>query len=149
MAFPFVQRAVPCSIVCQPIKCASSRWVIISSIPFATAGLENFGSIIVDTPAKVELGGINVQAGTLTILNNHGNVIFDNDQINNGGTINLINASLGTPSNPITVSGGTVNLQQNSSILANLWGEGGAINVDPDSVIPTVDCYNPLGPVRA
>ncbi|WP_082783851.1 Hint domain-containing protein [Acetobacter malorum] len=101
---------------------------------FATAGLENFGSIIVDTPAKVELGGINVQAGTLTILNNHGNVIFDNDQINNGGTINLINASLGTPSNPITVSGGTVNLQQNSSILANLWGEGGAINVDPDSV---------------
>ncbi|WP_124326580.1 Hint domain-containing protein, partial [Acetobacter pasteurianus] len=101
---------------------------------FATAGLENYGSIIVDTPAEVELGGINVQAGTLTIINNQGNVVFDNDQINNGGTINLINASLGTTASPITVSGGTVNLQQNSSILANLWGEGGTINVDPDSV---------------
>lgn len=101
---------------------------------FATAGLENYGSIIVDTSAEVELGGVNVQAGTLTIINNQGNVVFDNDQINNGGTINLINASLGTASNPVTVSGGTVNLQQNSSILANLRGEGGTINVDPDSI---------------
>ena len=101
---------------------------------FATAGLENFGTIIVDTSAKVELGGINVQAGTLTIMNNHGNVIFDNDQINNGGTVNLINASLGTTANPISVSGGTVTLQQNSSLLANLWGEGGTIVVDPETV---------------
>ncbi|WP_039906754.1 hypothetical protein, partial [Acetobacter tropicalis] len=63
-----------------------------------------------------------------------GNVVFDNDQVNNGGTINLINASLGTTANPITVAGGTVNLQQNSTLVANLWGEGTTINVDPSTV---------------
>ncbi|GBR51861.1 hypothetical protein CSR02_05165 [Acetobacter pomorum] len=101
---------------------------------FATAGFENYGTILVDTSAKVELGGVNMQGGTLTIKNNDGNVVFDNDQVNNGGTINLINASLGTTANPITVSGGTVNLQQNSSLVANLWGEGATINVDPTTV---------------
>ncbi|ATJ90313.1 MULTISPECIES: Hint domain-containing protein [Acetobacter] len=101
---------------------------------FATAGFENYGTILVDTAAKVELGGINSQGGTLTIKNNDGNVVFDNDQVNNGGTINLINASLGTTANPITVAGGTVNLQQNSTLVANLWGEGTTINVDPSTV---------------
>ncbi|WP_039906751.1 hypothetical protein, partial [Acetobacter tropicalis] len=64
-----------------------------------------------------------------------GNVVFDNGQVNNGGgTVNLINATLGTTDTPITVSGGTVNLQQGSTILANLWGESATINVDPNTV---------------
>ncbi|MEN3167362.1 Hint domain-containing protein [Gluconobacter sp. OJB] len=97
---------------------------------FATAGLQNNGTIIIDTPSKVELGGVTSGNGTLTILNNNGNVAFDDAYLNNG-TLNLVNSSLGTLATPITVAGGTINLQQNSTLIANLYGEGSTINVDP------------------
>ncbi|EHH68001.1 Hint domain-containing protein [Gluconobacter morbifer] len=103
---------------------------------FATAGFENDGTIIVDTPSKVEFGGVtmNRSDGTFTIINNHGNVTFDDGRFNNGGTLNLINASLGTADQPINVAGGTINLQQNSTLYANDYGAGATINVDPATV---------------
>ncbi|MFT9363920.1 MAG: Hint domain-containing protein [Gluconobacter sp.] len=99
---------------------------------FATAGLQNNGTIIIDTPSKVELGGVTSGNGTLTILNNDGNVSFDDSYLNNG-TLNLVNSTLGTLATPITIAGGTINLQQNSTLIANLYGEGSTINVDPAS----------------
>ncbi|MBS1074248.1 Hint domain-containing protein [Gluconobacter sp. Dm-73] len=99
---------------------------------FATAGLQNNGTIIIDTPSKVELGGVTSGNGTLTILNNDGNVSFDDSYLNNG-TLNLVNSTLGTLATPITIAGGTINLQQNSTLIANLYGEGSTINVDPES----------------
>ncbi len=100
---------------------------------FATAGLENYGTVIVDTPSKVELGGVNAGDGTITIMNNDGNVTFDDSYLNNG-TLNLVNATLGTVASPVSISGGTINLQQNSTLVANLYGAGGTVNVDPSSV---------------
>ncbi|MQR98161.1 Hint domain-containing protein [Gluconobacter aidae] len=97
---------------------------------FATAGVENYGTLIIDTPSKVELGGVTAGDGTLTIMNNDGNVTFDDGQLNNG-TLNLINSSLGSVTSPVTVAGGTINLQQDSTLVANLYGEGSTINVDP------------------
>lgn len=106
---------------------------------FATAGFENDGTIIIDTPSKVELGGavVNRADGTLTIMNNQGNVTFDDGVINNGGTLNLINASLGTTAQPVWVQGGTVNMQQNSTLFAEpgvSFGDKTTINVDPATV---------------
>ncbi|GBR51735.1 hypothetical protein CSR02_16105 [Acetobacter pomorum] len=102
---------------------------------FATAGFENDGTIIIDTPSKVELGGVtmNRSDGTITIMNNHGNVIFDSSNLNSGGTVNLINASLGSAGQPVWVSGGTVNMQ-NSSIYMNSGEAVATINVDPTTV---------------
>ncbi|MEJ5141830.1 Hint domain-containing protein [Gluconobacter albidus] len=100
---------------------------------FATAGFENYGTLIIDTPSQVELGGVTSGNGTLTILNNDGNVTLDDAQLNNG-TLNLVNSTLGTLATPISVSGGTINLQQNSTLIANLYGEGSTINVDPATV---------------
>ncbi|MBS1015556.1 Hint domain-containing protein [Acetobacter persici] len=99
---------------------------------FAVAGFENDGNIIVDTPSLVEFGGVTANRGdgTITIMNNHGNVVFDDGSLNNGGTLNLINASLGSAGKPMWVNGGTVNLQQNSSVFLNS-GAGTTINVDP------------------
>ncbi|ANA14488.1 Hint domain-containing protein [Acetobacter oryzifermentans] len=103
---------------------------------FATAGFENDGTIIIDTPSKVDFGGVtmNRDDGTITIMNNHGNVIFDDSNLNSGGTVNLINASLGSAGQPVWVSGGTVNLQQNSSIFMNSAESIATINVDPATV---------------
>ncbi len=100
---------------------------------FATAGLENYGTVIIDTPSKVELGGVTAGDGTLTIMNNDGNVTLDDAHLNNG-TLNLVNSTLGSVASPVTVSGGTINLQQNSTLVADLYGEGSTLNVDPASV---------------
>ncbi|MFT8764667.1 MAG: Hint domain-containing protein [Gluconobacter potus] len=100
---------------------------------FATAGLENYGTIIIDTPSRVELGGVTTGDGTLTIMNNDGNVTLDDAHLNND-TLNLVNSTLGTVDSPVTISGGTINLQQNSTLVADLYGEGSTLNVDPASV---------------
>ncbi len=99
---------------------------------FATAGVENYGTIIVDTPSKVELGGVTSGDGTLTIMNNNGNVTLDDARLNNG-TLNLVNSTLGSEAAPVSIAGGTVNLQ-NSTLVAGLYGEGSTLNVDPASV---------------
>ena len=77
---------------------------------------------------------MNRDDGTITIMNNHGNVIFDDGNLNSGGTVNLINASLGSDGHPVWVGGGTVNLQQNSSIFMNSAESVATINVDPATV---------------
>ncbi|MBS1102357.1 Hint domain-containing protein [Gluconobacter sp. Dm-62] len=100
---------------------------------FATAGMENDGTVIIDTPSKVELGGVTSGNGTLTIMNNDGNVTFDDSYLNNG-TLNLVNATLGTLASPVSIAGGTINLQQNSTLFANLYGAGATVNVDPATV---------------
>ncbi|MFT9019433.1 Hint domain-containing protein [Acetobacter malorum] len=106
---------------------------------FATAGFENNGNIIIDTPSDVELGGVamNRESGTITIMNNQGNVTLDNGTLNNGGTLNLINASLGTVGKPVWVQGGTVNLMKNSTVFAQpgiSYDSPTTINVEPSSI---------------
>ncbi|KXV62618.1 hypothetical protein AD949_10170 [Acetobacter orleanensis] len=106
---------------------------------FATAGFENSGSIIIDTPSNVELGGVtmNRESGTITIMNNQGNVTLDNGALNNGGTLNLINASLGTVDKPVWVQGGTINMAKNSTLFAQpgiSYSSAVTINVDPTTV---------------
>jgi len=98
---------------------------------FATAGVENYGTIIIDTPSKVELGGVTSGNGTLTIMNNNGNVTLDDARLNNG-TLNLVNSTLGSEASPVSIAGGTVNLQ-NSTLVAGLYGAGSTLNVDPAS----------------
>lgn len=106
---------------------------------FATAGFENNGNIIIDTPSAVELGGVamNRSGGTITIMNNQGNVTLDNGELDNGGTVNLINASLGTVGKPVWVQGGTVNMTQNSTVFAQpgiSYSDKTTINVDPTTI---------------
>ena len=102
---------------------------------FAVAGFENNGTIIVDTPSRVEFGGVteNRDTGVFTIMNNHGNIVFDDSNLNGSGVINLINASLGSAGEPVSTGGNTLNLQQNSSVFLNS-GVSGTINVDPATV---------------
>ncbi|WP_062499921.1 hypothetical protein [Gluconobacter oxydans] len=107
-----------------------------SGYVFATAGFENAGTILINTPSKVELGGVtmNRDDGTITIMNNDNNVVFDGNSVNNGGTINLINATLGTATNPISINGGTVNLEKGSSLYLAPSESLSTVNVDPSTV---------------
>lgn len=77
---------------------------------------------------------MNRDDGTITIMNNDNNVVFDTNNVNNGGTINLINATLGSATNPLWISGGTVSLSQDSSLFLNPSESINTINVDPSTV---------------
>lgn len=94
-----------------------------SSYAFATAGLEIRGNGVlnIDTPAKVELGGVSQIEGTINITGNDGNVILDSSRLNGDGTLNLIDSTLGSADHPVYV-GLNVNLYDSSTFYASLYG---------------------------
>jgi len=101
---------------------------------FATASMQIFqtGNLIINTPGHVELGGPNVISGTLSILNNNGNVILDNSRLNGSGTINLINSTLGSAQYPVSVADSmTINIEAGSTLYAGFYASGATVNFSP------------------
>ncbi|GBR09320.1 outer membrane protein [Acetobacter oeni LMG 21952] len=102
------------------------------SYVFSTAGVEvrDNGQLIIDTAARVELGGVSAIDGTLTIENNDGNVVVDSDHLSGSGTLTLDNSTFGTPASSIEVDLPTINLNDNSTLYTALYGNTSTINFD-------------------
>ena len=99
------------------------------------------GELIIDTPAKVELGLFTENSGTVTIANNNNNVVFDGNSLNGGGTLNLINSTLGSASQPINLTapgdnygGLNISLQGGSTLYTGWYSAGQSVTFDPTTV---------------
>ncbi|NHN87713.1 hypothetical protein [Acetobacter conturbans] len=105
------------------------------SYVFSTAGLEvrEQASLVVDTSARVELGGVSAIDGKLTIDNNTSNVIVDSNHLSGNGTLTLNNSTFGSARQAQEVDLPTVNLTNNSTYYASLYGNDSTINVDGTS----------------
>ncbi|AOX17210.1 hypothetical protein [Kozakia baliensis] len=91
----------------------------------------NGGNIIVDTPSHVDLGQFNEIGGSLTIENNHGNVKLDYDRLSGNGTLNLVNSTLGSEANPISVDNAmNVHLKCDSTLYAGFYADGASVTFD-------------------
>lgn len=103
-----------------------------NSYVFSTAGFEVRGNGVlnIDTPAKVELGGVSAMDGTLNITGNDGNVVFDSSHLAGGGTLNLSNSTLGTQANSVMVDLPHINLTDDSTFYARLYGITSTISFD-------------------
>ncbi|MFT8720809.1 Hint domain-containing protein [Acetobacter sp.] len=90
------------------------------------------GQLIIDTSAQVELGLYTEnRGGTISILNNPGNVILDGNSLNGSGTLNLVNSTLGSEAAPIHIPDMDITLQ-NGSTLYTAWNAvGKSITFDP------------------
>lgn len=106
-----------------------------NSYVFSTAGFEVRGNGVlnIDTPAKVELGGVSAMDGTLNITGNDGNVVFDSSHLAGGGTLNLSNSTLGTQANSMMVDLPQINLTDDSTFYARLYGNTSTISFDDSS----------------
>ncbi|CAI9120868.1 Hint domain-containing protein [Brytella acorum] len=99
------------------------------------------GELIIDTPAKVELGLFTENSGTVTIVNNNNNVVFDGNSLNGDGTLNLINSTLGSASQPLNLTapgcnygGLNISLQGGSTLYTGWYSAGQSVTFDPTTV---------------
>lgn len=105
------------------------------SYVFSTAGLEvrDQGSLVIDTAAKVGLGGVSAIDGTLTIEDNTSNVIVDSNHLAGGGTLTLDHSTFGSAVSAQEVDLPTINLKDDSTWYASLYGNTSTVNVDGTS----------------
>ncbi|WP_367160221.1 Hint domain-containing protein [Kozakia baliensis] len=99
---------------------------------FATQGIEirGNGAIVVDTPSRVELGGVSQIDGSLTIRNNDGNVVIDSNRLSGGGTLNLDHSTIGSPDYPLRADLGQINLSNDSTFYAGFYASGNKVSFD-------------------
>ncbi|GAJ29207.1 Hint domain-containing protein [Acidomonas methanolica] len=99
---------------------------------FATRGTEVYpgSNLIIDTPAAVELGIVTKVDGTLTIIGNDGKVVLDGTRIVGGGTVNLVDSTLGSATYPVSLAT-AVTLSGNSTLYAGFYGDGASVTFDP------------------
>ncbi|GBR39036.1 outer membrane protein [Neoasaia chiangmaiensis NBRC 101099] len=105
------------------------------SYVFATQGVEirGNGALVIDTAARVELGGVTEIEGTLTIRNNDGNVVLDGSRLSGSGTLDLDHSTLGTPGTPgapVRVDMSAVNLSNDSTLYAGFYATGNTVDFD-------------------
>ena len=103
-----------------------------NSYVFSTAGVEvqEHASLVVDTSAKVELGGVSAINGSLTINNNVSNVIVDSNHLSGGGILTLNHSTFGSVDQAQNVALPTVNMENDSTYYASLYGNTSTVNVD-------------------
>ncbi|NHN89127.1 Hint domain-containing protein [Acetobacter conturbans] len=104
---------------------------------FSTYGLEiqPAGELIIDTAAPVELGLYTEnRGGTITIMNNPGNVVLDGNSLNGTGTLNLVNSTLGSAASPVSIGGMGITLQGGSTLYTGWDTAGASVTFDPATV---------------
>ncbi|MFT8717781.1 hypothetical protein [Acetobacter sp.] len=117
-----------------------------NSYVFSTAGVEvqKNASLVVDTSAKVELGGVSAINGSLTINNNTSNVIIDNNHLSGGGSLTLNHSTLGSAAQALVVALPTVNMENDSTYYASLYSNTSTVNVDgtDDTIVLSQNLQN-------
>lgn len=92
------------------------------------------GEVIVDTPAKVELGEFTQdRGGSITIIGNNNNVVFDGNGLNGTGSLNLVNSTLGSATTPVATPNLSVTLQQGSTLYSGWLSSNASVTFDPST----------------